>query len=174
MIPENDQIIQEIKRGINVTFENKCYGSVLILIYAGIDMMAHLGMPDNQTEGTPEDFIGWVDEYLTIDSEHVITAEEIYSARCAVLHTYGVKSKRTRSGKCRMIGYCHGNLPPVSYKPDVKKDFLLLNIEILKNSFFEAIDKFFIEFFVEEGKSEIMNNRLNWLLANIESKRLGK
>ena len=46
--PLVNSIYQGIKRGIQVTYDNECYGSFLILIYSGIDAMSYLSMPLQQ------------------------------------------------------------------------------------------------------------------------------
>lgn len=57
-------IHEGIKRGIEVLLERKCYGSAVILIYAGMDAMAYLCIPPNQQDVTPDDFIAWAEKYI--------------------------------------------------------------------------------------------------------------
>jgi hypothetical protein len=49
-----------------VLLEKKCYGSAVILIYAGIDAMAFLGMPANRQDVTSHDFITWAEKYMSV------------------------------------------------------------------------------------------------------------
>ncbi len=171
--PVTNAIYGGIKRGIRVALDNECYGSALILIFAGIDAMANLGRPESQKEVQPADFIRWVDTYIKIDSEEQITGEEFYSARCAVLHTYGVESRRTTSGTARKLGYMVGGYPPIRYDPKVAKDFLLLDILALADAFFKGLDQFLIDVFANTQKGQIIEARLQKLLSAIpyEAKR---
>lgn len=158
-----------IKQGIKVALDNECYASALILIYSGIDAMANLGRPKNQKEVEPEDFIRWANTYIKIDAQEQITGEEFYSARCAVLHTYGVESRKTRSGTARKLLYMVGGHPPVPvlYQPNVDKDSLLLDISALADAFFRGLDQFLIDAFADTQKRQILEERLQWLLNAI-------
>jgi hypothetical protein len=60
-------IHEGIKRGIEVLLEKKCYGSAVILIYAGIDAMAFLGMPANRQDVTSHDFITWAEKHIRFE-----------------------------------------------------------------------------------------------------------
>ena len=86
-----------IKRGIQICLENECFGAALVLIYAGIDAMANLGRPEEQEEVGASDFMTWCELYINLEGETEVTGEEWYSARCAVLHTYGSTSRLTLS-----------------------------------------------------------------------------
>ena len=50
-------IHNSIRRGINVTLENECESSAVILMLSAIDAMAYLAMPENQQDVGPVDFI---------------------------------------------------------------------------------------------------------------------
>ena len=105
--PLINAIYQGIKRGIHITHDNECYGACLILIYCGIDAMSYLDMPPGQAEGHADNFIQWSERYLSPNLKNQathITGEELYSARCAVVHTYSVESRKTKSGSVRIIG----------------------------------------------------------------------
>jgi hypothetical protein len=101
--PLINAIYQGIKRGIQVTYDNECYGACLILIYCGIDAMSYLDMPTNRAEVHADDFIQWVEGYLSPNlknSATQVTGKELYIARCAVVHTYGVESLKNEERQC--------------------------------------------------------------------------
>ena len=167
--PVVNGIYNGIKRGIQVTLDNQCYGSAVILIFAGIDAMANLNRPDIQDQVKYEDFVKWVEEYIKIDSKEQITGDEFYSARCAVLHSYGVESRKTTEGTARKIGYMVGGDAPLRYNPCIAKDFLLLDVLALANSFFRGLDKFLVDLFANANtqKKQIIEKRLNKLLGSV-------
>ncbi len=159
--PINNAIYNGIKRGIEISLDNKCYGSALILIYAGIDAMANLGRPIDKTEVTPEDFITWVNKYIFFKTSEKITGEELYSARCAVLHTYGLESRMTRKGAARMIAYMWDkSQSPILYNKEINKNLLLLDIKTLAHEFFNGINNFLIDSFADPTMKSVVENRL--------------
>jgi hypothetical protein len=168
--PLVNAVYQGIKRGIQVTYDNECYGSCLILIYCGVDTMSYLDMPPSQAEVHAKDFIRWADRYLSPNLRNratQITGEELYSARCAVVHTYTVESKRTKIGSTRTIAYMIGGAQSVVWNSKVDPKLVLLRLEILQNAFFTAIDKFLTEGYAAKHKRPILEARLNKLLNTI-------
>jgi hypothetical protein len=91
--PITKAIYGGIKKGIQVAIENNCYGSAVILILSGIDSMAFLNMPESQTDVRKADFIDWADRYIEFPCKEKLTGSDLYGARCAMLHSYGVVSK---------------------------------------------------------------------------------
>jgi hypothetical protein len=165
-----DPLVNAVYQGIQVTYDNECYGSCLILIYCGVDTMSYLDMPPSQAEVHAKDFIRWADRYLSPNLRNratQITGEELYSARCAVVHTYTVESKRTKIGSTRTIAYMIGGAQSVVWNSKVDPKLVLLRLEILQNAFFTAIDKFLTEGYAAKHKRPILEARLNKLLNTI-------
>jgi len=154
-----------IKKGIKVALDNECFGSALILIYTGIDAMANLDRPAQAQEVRPEDYIRWVDRYIKISSEVKITAEEFYSARCAVLHTYGVESRSTLCRGIRKLIYMVGGKPPVRFDPSVNEHLVLLDILAFAEAFFAGLDQFLISVFADAKRRPIVEARLQQLIC---------
>lgn len=165
--PLTKAVYDGILRGIEVTLGNGCYNSALILILAGVDQMANLDMQASQQEVKREDFMRWVDEYIKIESKEQITPEEVYSARCAVVHTYGVESTITKSGKARMVLYMLGAYPPIWYDPKKDKDVVMVDLLALANAFFKGVDQFLSNVRADPLKSKIVEARARKLLQVI-------
>jgi len=165
--PFINAIYQGIRKGIQVTYDNECYGACLILIYCGVDAMSYLDMPLNQKEVHSKDFIQWAEHYLGPNLSNKttrITGDEIYSARCAMVHTYSVESKRTNSGSVRIIGYVVGGNQSIMWNPKVASNMVLLRIETLKDAFFAAIDRFLVKSYADKQKQTILEIRLKKLV----------
>ncbi len=168
--PFINAIYQGIKRGIQVAYGNECYGACLILIYCGVDAMAYLDIPPNQAEVESKDFIQWAERYLSPklgNQTTRITGDELYSARCAVVHTYSVYPRKTKSRKVRIIGYVVGGNQSIVWSPKVNEDMVLLKLETLRDAFFTALDKFLVESYADKQKQPILKNRLEKLLNAI-------
>jgi hypothetical protein len=169
--PIYNAIHNGIKDDIAFNFENKRFRAAVILIYTGMDAMAYLDMPDRQDDVTRSDFIRWVDRYIRFDSSEPVTGEDLYGARCAMLHSYGVVSKLSRDNKCRMVAYMDKAIPAVRFDESIDKGLLMLSIAALKDAFFSAIDRFLVAAFADKAKSAVVERRLPWLMTVVPFNR---
>ena len=111
-------VVKDIKGGINVCMDQKYGGSLLKLIYSGIDTMAYLTIPDGLTprktaKMQKEHFKLWVDNYLRFLHPRC-KSEYIWEARNGLLHTHGTQSVGVKEGKVPRIFYYAKNYPPIS------------------------------------------------------------
>lgn len=169
--PIQNAIYNGIKKSIEVCIENDCFAAVTILVYSGIDTMAFLSMPPDQVEVNRNDFIKWCDKYLRLTGSNQIQGIEYYSARCSVLHSYGVESKLTRDGKARKIGYMDRANPEILYDPKIDPTFILLSIEALSKAFFRGIDQFLIDACAKPETKAIIESRLPKILIQFPAKQ---
>ena len=171
--PLFNAIYSGIKLGISAAFDAKAFGSGLTLIYCGIDSMAWLNMPSGQTDVTRTDFVDWVDSYFDRSFTSQVTGEELYSARCAVVHTYTNESRSSRSG-ARMIGYKLGGSPPINFDPRVDKDVLIMELGYFKDAFFKSIDDFLMKAFMDSNKGKLIDQRSQKLLIAMPYKGINQ
>ena len=165
--PVHSAVYNGIKRGIQAALDAECYGSAVVLLYAGLDAMASLGRPRTDEEVTADTFIRWANRYMTLDGDTQVSGDEWYSARCAVLHSYGVESRRTRAGQARRIGYMVGGKPAIRFNPAVSTDFLIVDVPALSDSFFRGIDRFLVDMFADKDLAPIVEERVQKLLSAI-------
>ena len=156
-----------IKRGIRTALESDCLGSAVILILCGIDSMAYLDMGASQEEVTRTDFVRWTEKYIKFPCKEQLTGWDLYGARCAMLHNYGIGSDLSRRGKCRQVGYMSQSVPEVRFDPDVSKDLVLVSIPALGDAFFSGVDKFLVDLFADPKKAPIAEKRLKNLVQAI-------
>ena len=163
--PPNDNVTNvvhwQIKRGIRVCMKEECFGSAVILIYSGIDAMAYVSLPAGHDSVKRDDFVRWANQYMGLCKSGDLSGDEIYSARCGMLHTYGVASDMTRSGRCRNIGYVEDILPPVRFDPSVSSDLVLVSVKALAEGFFSGIDQFLVDVFSNRSLAPVVENRFN-------------
>jgi hypothetical protein len=160
-------IHQGIKHGIEVLLEEKCYGSAVILIYAGMEAMAFLNMPARQQDVTRTDFITWVEKYIRFPCREQLTGLDLYGARCSMLHTYSATSNLSREGKCRLVGYMNKGVPEVRYAPEKYEDTVMVSITGLAESFFKGVDRFIIDVFGNPLRAPLARKRLATLVHRI-------
>ncbi len=77
----------------------------LILLYATIDALAWLQRPLNQPDVTAVDFVNWAGTYVLAGSTLQCSAEDLYGARCGLLHTHTGESRRHRELKVKKLFY---------------------------------------------------------------------
>ncbi len=164
--PEH-QAVEQIKAGINVTIENQCGGSAVILILTAIDAMAYLTMPRGQEDVTRQDFIRWADEYIRFPGQEQLTGEDLYGARCAMLHNYGVQSRMSRKGECRAILWADNMDPPILFRPEKSNQHVLVSIIGLKDALFRGMDRFLAEVDADPNseKTKLTKERLPSLVV---------
>jgi hypothetical protein len=117
-----------IKHPIRLLIDSECFPAAVTLIYSGMDAMAFLNMPPQQTDVTCDDFVQWAERYIHFPCQEQLSGLDLYGARCSVLHTHGIKSRLSRQGKCRMVGYADHMVPEVSFRPKVSADLVIVSI----------------------------------------------
>lgn len=99
----------ELVEAIHVLSKNQLRLPAMLMLYAGIDIMASLDRPESSLEVKPTDFVKWSDTYLLPGAHLACSAEDLYAARCGLLHTYIAESRRSRKRKARQIWYAWGD-----------------------------------------------------------------
>lgn len=160
-----------IKRGIRVTLDNDCLGSAVILILCGIDAMAYLDMPDGQNKVKRSDFVKWAERYIKFPCQEQLTGLDLYGARCAMLHNYGIVSDLSLKGKCRQIGYMSKSFPEVRFAPNVSKEVVFVSVPALADVFFSGVDIFLVDLFADEKRASIGEQRIKELVQAFPYKK---
>jgi hypothetical protein len=153
-----------IIRGIRSAIDTGCLGSAVILIYAGIDAMAFLGMTDRREDVAKGDFIEWVNSYISFPCKEQVTGSDLYGARCGMLHNYSAFSRMSRKKKCRNIGYMDKSAPEVRYNPEASKSLVLVSVPALAEAFYQGVDIFLEELFQSEERTSLASERLNKMM----------
>ncbi|MBC2600568.1 hypothetical protein [Puniceicoccus vermicola] len=138
---------KEIGETLLYCLENKKRLPTMILIYTAIDMLASLTRPIDQEDTNGLIYKDWVEKYLIDEIEVDVAAEDIWGARCGVLHTNQPDSRKSRSGLARRLEYYQGpkehiDMLQSKIDPDRKKH-IILNLEQLSEAFLSAIVLFF-------------------------------
>jgi hypothetical protein len=160
-----------IREDIAFNLKHERYRATLILVYSAIDAMAFLNMPESQHEVQRGDFIAWASRYIRFSGDEQLTGEDLYGARCAVLHSYTGQSKMSRFGQCRELVYIHKSTKePVTAHRTFKNNFLV-SIDALITALFRGMDEFLPLLFADPQKSTIAETRLQKLLICVEAPR---
>lgn len=131
--------------GIEACLQQECLVSSIALIYAAIDSISALTRPIGQADTTSAQFRDWVNTYLLPQASLTCTAEELYGARCGILHTYSPESRlqRGNQGAVKRLVYRWKAGPDADAEIPLPADASVIIIEDLFDGFKGAVDKFF-------------------------------
>jgi len=105
-------VAAELAEAVSDLSESRLRLPAMLVLYAGIDIMASLDRPESSLEAKRSDFIKWTDRYVLPGAHLACSAEDLYAARCGLLHTYMAESRLSREGKARQIWYAWGDARP--------------------------------------------------------------
>jgi hypothetical protein len=88
---------------VELCLPRKLYTPAAVLTYSGIDAAAWVNSDKPSTDRTA--FKQWVADYLLRAKTLPCSADDLYSARCALLHTLSSDSDMTNRGSARVIWY---------------------------------------------------------------------
>ena len=80
----------------------------LVMLYAAMDIFGSLSRPESEADTKGGYFKNWVNEYLLAKPAKLM-AEDLWAARCALLHTHTASSKLSRDGVARQLHYFRGH-----------------------------------------------------------------
>jgi hypothetical protein len=170
--PITNVIHNGIKKDIRLLLEGGGYSrGAILLIYAGMDAMAYLGMPAEQDDVTRQDFVGWVEDHVRFPCQEQLSGKELYGARCAALHMYGTESRLSRKEGVRQVGYMDASVPEIRSTP-MHPHFVLVSIPALAEAFFQAIDRFLVALFADPQKRPVAERRFQKIMHQIPVKDL--
>jgi hypothetical protein len=140
--PPFDSFVARRLAAIDLCFREGLFTESLVLLYAGIDALAWLALPSGDVNGS--DFVKWVNTYLLPDSGLQCTAEDIWAARCGLLHSSIAESRKSREGAAREISYLLNDDGQALVHVMAKTPLPAINIRIdhLIAAFRKAIDSF--------------------------------
>ncbi len=116
-------------------------------MYAAIDSLAMLGLPEGKEGFTRKDYAAWCDKYLRFNNKEKVKGLEWFAARCGLLHNYTAESKLSKDGKVRMVVYYGGEGPDIIYRPEESENLVVVRIEGLVDAFCKALDIFVVDLY---------------------------
>ncbi len=138
--------IKELIEAPQACLNKRYWLSAAKLIYSGIDNLAWLSRQHSEPNVRRADFIEWVNQYLLPDSNLHCTADELYGARCGLLHANVAESDRTRMGAFRQICYSTGASDPKGAYKHIRqeryKSNVIVHIKDLYDAYLSGIKKF--------------------------------
>ena len=163
----------QLKTSVKVLLENRLMLPATAMIYVAIDTMSFLDLPESKIETQRNDFISWVNNYLLCDADLSCTAEDLYSGRCAMLHTYSSESRLTRSGEARTITYTGPKRASDMFNASLEitghdNRVVAVSVPQLGLALCRAIDRFWADIKDDDERLALAKNRLQKFYVNVE------
>jgi len=146
-IPTPQRILEararELTKAINLLLIEGHTLAALILLYTSIDTFGSLLRPAHEIETKGAYFKQWADSYMAQLQQLGCSSEELWGARCGLLHTHTASSKLSHQGKVRQIHYSRGSVSPELKLHLDKQGKLFIDVDELANCFEKGIQNYF-------------------------------
>lgn len=145
----------------------------LVLVYSAIDSVSWLAS-ENENQQVGERFQSWVDIWMLQKYPLPCTAEELYAARCGILHTLTPNSKLSAKKGVRQISYAWGTANQKDLDESLKlldfQEYVAVHVNDIissfKNGFADFIedaqaDKVKKELFIQKSGKHFVNTEIS-------------
>lgn len=139
----------------------------LVLVYAGIDIMASLSWPTASKKKQGETFKGWVKKYLQ-PADLGCGDVDLWAARCGLLHAYSAESSLSDKGKARKIYYSWGNAKPEALQKwidELNKPAVAVSVDRLFQAFYDALLRLASDMESDQHLAQKIYERANKILT---------
>jgi len=166
--PKLDEVVngkRGMLAGIRKCLDSECLVSAVTLMFSSIDALAALTRPIGQQSTNGEVFINWVSRYVKPESTLRCTSEDIWGARCGVLHLYSPDSDLSAKNKARRIYYQWSAGPAADASRSIPQGSLILVVEELWKTLENAIREFIIDTETDHAVKKRVESHLPTLLC---------
>ena len=158
-----NEIYNQILGGAEMCFENKYYVPTLMIIYSGIDIMSWLDLPEEKEQTGRTYFKNWVEKYLMPCQNLKCNSEDLYAARCGILHSFSCYSSKTRNNIAEVIFYSTNpkqNKRLEKINKSYKRKALAISIPGLLSAFNEGVKRFKNDIENDVVKKDLVKKRI--------------
>jgi len=150
-----------IGNDIHVCMKNNAPTGAILLTYCAMDAMAFLAMPTGQQKSGRSDFKRWVGKYMQTSSKqpYQYDKEDLYGARCGIVHAYTAESDMSKDKKCKQIVYKINCLKHL-YDPSKNPELVVLGLNLFIQDFYDAVDRFLADIEEDEDLRKRVEGRL--------------
>lgn len=160
-IDEIEKRYDDVLKSIKVCKDKEFKESVLILMYSMIDALSWLNSSEKEitNRNVKLDFINFCEKYIIDELSQNIMGEELYNARCAIVHTLSARSKNNKKNSSRYI--CYSNNDDAVDEGNglietLQEDAVCVNIIELLAVLVKAKTNFFFDINNDEEKKKIV------------------
>jgi hypothetical protein len=138
-----DKFLQDQILAVKLLWDARLFIPILMLLYATIDIIAFVRTGGSDKDAGPR-FKEFADTYI-VNQLSGITKDDLWSARCAILHTGTPESSNSKKGKAREISYCWGsaNIEKLNKINEKETDkYTAMSVEDFMSALGNGLDKF--------------------------------
>lgn len=166
-----ERMTQELLVATDALLKSELRLPGLVLIYAGIDIMASLNRPQEKEAVTRSDFIQWAEEYLLRVGRLGCEARDLYGARCGLLHTYSAESALSEAEEAKEIWYAWGTGRPEDLQRLIEAQGITaasaIHIDDLMAAFRRGVKLFERSLYDDPERAELVYGRAGKFLATM-------
>jgi hypothetical protein len=169
--PRFEYAAKTLIKGADACFRNQLWIPGLILIYSGINILASLNRYQTEENKKGIDailFKRWANTFLLPGARLGCNSDELWGARCGLLHKYSSESEKSRSGKRKEIFYEFGDNPATSKEfraKCIKAGTKVIDISKLMTAFIRSVQRFNIYLGKNPRRAEVVYNRADKLFG---------
>jgi hypothetical protein len=145
--PKLDEVVngkRGMLTGIRTCLQSECLVSAVTLMFSSLDALAALTRPIGTQSTNGAVFKAWVDRYIKPASSLGCTADDLWGARCGVLHLYSPDSDLSAQNKARRIYYQWDAGPAADAASTIPNGSLVIVVEKLHQAVEQAIRDFIV------------------------------
>lgn len=147
----------------------------LVVLYSAIDTLAWSTRSGGDV--TRSDFCDWVSAHMAPSNQLGCTAEDLYAARCGLLHSGASESRLSREGKATELWYATSSDRVAWLQKFASKKGLsvkVLGITELVEAFADGARQFVEDLGADRQREEQVNDRVRRWLGFVPSASLEK
>jgi hypothetical protein len=100
-----DTALSQLRSGVDDLFRSKRTLPGFLLLYTSIDILASLTRPEKSEKTNGPLFKAWVTNYMLPMLSVPCNADDLWGARCGLLHTLTAESDMSRGKAAKMLNY---------------------------------------------------------------------
>jgi len=157
------ELVSELKR----CDDSGITTAAVAMAFICIDALANLSRPTDKPKVTRSDFKEWVNTFLKghQDQPYQYRGKDVYAARCALLHQYGLEADIHKEDPDTIkFGYHDGGMH--FYNPNINKTLVLIGTKSFVNDVAHAVESFLKECQIDPSLRLRVESRLPKLLQN--------
>jgi len=144
---------------MKLLLDNRHTLPALILLFSAVDAFASLMRPETEDDTNGSHFEKWVENYMIGPSRLTITSDDLWGARCGLLHTHSPSSKHSRLTKAREIAYYREHEPTADMRRTLEftlksvrmRGKLPVNVDVLYGAFADGVRRFLADIHRDPG-----------------------
>jgi hypothetical protein len=165
------QKFEELLMGAELCIHAKLISPALVLVYSGIDVAGGLYASDPAAQVGAR-FTDWATRYLlpAAAPEFEASAQDLYGARCGLLHNFSSESNQSRRGDARKVQYAWGDssastLIEMAKVAELEKQHTAIQVEELIAAFRKGLVRFFDDAAADSEIAQRLATRSNKVLG---------